>query len=188
MMAAHLAAETSGTRARTLITVMQGQAHVSDEPQVELGTVLGSCVASCLYDPLARLGGMNHFLLSEPPPGQPGYAVDVHYGTYLMEVLINAMLARGGSKARMKAHLYGGANLHAGMQAIGTANAEFARHFLEREGIPLVRADLGGGLARRVEFRPASGQVRCRQVAATAAPDTVPVTRTPPSVGDVELF
>jgi chemotaxis protein CheD len=173
---------------KTRITVMQGQAHVSDEADVELSTVLGSCVASCLFDPVARLGGMNHFLLPEPPASRAGYGVDVHYGTYLMEVLINAMLARGGSKARMKAHLYGGANLHPGMKPIGSANADFARQFLHREGIPLVRADLGGVLARRVDFRPASGRVRCRQVEATAAPDNVPIPRAPSTAGDVELF
>lgn len=174
--------------ARSRITVMQGQAHVSDEAHVELGTVLGSCVASCLYDPVARLGGMNHFLLPEPPSSRAGHGVDVHYGTYLMEVLINAMLARGGSKARMKAHLYGGANLHPGMRTIGAANAAFARRFLQREGIPLVRADLGGVLARRVDFRPASGQVRCRQVEAAAVPASQSVATPPPTAGDVELF
>lgn len=169
------------------VTVMQGDVRVSTDPRVELGTVLGSCVAACLFDPIAGVGGMNHFLLAEPPASQGG-GVDVHYGVYLMEMLINDMLAWGAMKTRMKAHLYGGANLRTGMKAIGTANAEFARSFLERERIALMRHDLGGSGARRVDFRPAQGQVRCRTVDAQLAPQEQAVTRPQVSNGDVELF
>lgn len=169
------------------VTVMQGDVRVSTDPRVELGTVLGSCVAACLFDPIAGVGGMNHFLLAEPPASQGG-GVDVHYGVYLMEMLINDMLAWGAMKTRMKAHLYGGANLRTGMKAIGTANAEFARSFLERERIALMRHDLGGSGARRVDFRPAQGQVRCRTVDAQLAPQEQAVARPQVSNGDVELF
>lgn len=170
----------------TRITVLQGQARVSAGPRVELSTVLGSCVASCLYDPEVQVGGMNHFLLAEPPAG--GGAVDEHYGIYLMELLINEMLANGAAKHRLRAHLYGGANLYPGMAAIGTANAAFARDFLARERIALVREDLGGNAARRVDFRPASGMVRCRTVANTLAAEERPVKRPAVFTGEVELF
>ena len=60
----------------TRITVMQGQALVSAGPRVELTTVLGSCVATCLFDPEVELGGMNHFLLAEPPAAQKAMGVD----------------------------------------------------------------------------------------------------------------
>ena len=56
-----------GTMPPERITVMQGQALVSSEQNVEFSTVLGSCVALCLFDPDMRIGGMNHFLLAEPP-------------------------------------------------------------------------------------------------------------------------
>lgn len=173
----------------TRLTVLQGQFKVSAGPKVELGTVLGSCVATCLFDPVAELGGMNHFLLPEPPASHDRAEVDVHYGVYLMEMLINEMLAYGARKERLRAHLYGGANIRAGMQQIGTANAEFARGFLVRERIELMREDLGGTQARRVDFRPASGMVRCRTVAPSDAPEPrpQPVFRTAPR-GEVELF
>ncbi|MBC2665604.1 chemotaxis protein CheD [Novosphingobium flavum] len=174
------------TPATTRITVMQGQARVSAGPRVELSTVLGSCVATCLFDPEEQVGGMNHFLLAEPPAG--GAGVDEHYGVYLMELLINEMLANGAAKHRLRAHLYGGANLYPGMEAIGTANALFARNFLARERITLVREDMGGNAARRVDFRPASGMVRCRTVANTLAHDERPSLRPVVSSGEVELF
>ncbi len=172
------------------ITVMQGHARVSAGPRVELSTVLGSCVATCLYDPEMQVGGMNHFLLAEPPASHAPGEIDVHYGVYLMEMLINEMLANGAAKSRLKAHLYGGANLRAGMMPIGTANAAFARSFLEREGIALVHADLGGNSARRVDFRPALGKARCRSVERSEALDLAPPTpqRQPAGRGEVELF
>lgn len=173
----------------TRITVLQGQFKVSAGPRVEFSTVLGSCVATCLYDPEVELGGMNHFLLSEPPASHNPGEVDVHYGVYLMEMLINEMLSYGARKERLRAHLYGGANIRAGMQEIGTANAAFARNFLVNERIELVREDLGGTNARRVDFRPASGKVRCRTVAPSDAPEAKaqPVLRPAPR-GEVELF
>ncbi len=170
------------------ITVMQGQMRVSDNRSVELGTVLGSCVASCLFDPEAKVGGMNHFLLAEPPASHDRNDIDVHYGAFLMELLINEMLSQGAVKSRIRAHLYGGANLRAGMAPIGSANATFARSFLEQERIALMREDLGGNCARRVDFRPATGQVRCRTVENTLAPELRPANRTDRTSGDVELF
>ncbi len=171
------------------VTVMQGQALVDNDPGIEFSTVLGSCVATCLFDPDMRIGGMNHFLLSEPPAGLAGTAaVDEHYGVYLMELLVNQMLSRGAQKSRLKAHLYGGANVNRNMMRIGTANAEFAQVFLRREGIAVMREDLGGTSARRVDFRPASGQIRFRTVEDRLAPPVNPTTRPARSSGDVELF
>lgn len=172
----------------TRINILQGQAKVSAGPRVEFSTVLGSCVATCLFDPEIEVGGMNHFLLAEPPPGAATGDFDEHYGVYLMELLINDMLSNGAAKHRLRAHLYGGANLNSGFARIGTRNAEFARSFLASERITVVKEDLGGAHARRVDFRPARGQVRCRNVANTLAPEPRPILRPSRSLGDVELF
>lgn len=172
----------------TRITVLQGQVRVSAGPRVEFSTVLGSCVSTCLFDPEVEVGGMNHFLLAEPPASHGPNEIDEHYGVYLMELLINEMLNHGAAKHRLRAHLYGGANIRAGMAPIGTANAEFARRFLDRERIALVREDLGGSLARRVDFRPAQGRVRCRAVENTLVAEAEPDTRPARASGDVEMF
>jgi len=103
-------------------------------------------------------------------------------------LLINEMLAHGAAKPRLRAHLYGGANLNSGFARIGTKNAEFARHFLASERITIVKEDLGGMNARRVDFRPARGQVRCRTVENTLAPDIKPTPAPSAHRGDVELF
>ena len=126
------------------VTIVQGEAKASASPQVEMSTILGSCVATCLFDPVARVGGMNHFLLAEPPSHVRNQAFDSDYGLFLMELLINEMLGLGAHKKRMRARLYGGANLNPDLSPIGTANAAFARLFLRREAIPCVFEDLEG--------------------------------------------
>lgn len=169
-------------------TVVQGESRSSADPAVEYSTILGSCVATCLYDPVARLGGMNHFLLAEPPRSRGTESFDATYGLYLMETLINQMLQLGAVKSRMKGRLYGGANINPDLGTIGSANAAFARSFLAREGIEKVSEDLEGTRARRIQFRPAAGLVRCRAVAPVEAPRDKPLVRPQSALGNVELF
>jgi chemotaxis protein CheD len=171
------------------LTVAQGETRVSDEPDVVLTTVLGSCIAACFYDPVAQIGGINHYLLAD------GSASDTasmqRYGVYAMEVLINAMLAMGASRHRLKARIFGGATMRVGFRDIGGTNIAFARTFLRNERIPLVGEDVGGSSARRVEFRAALGLARCRIAMDTSAPVARPVARpvpAPASTGDVEFF
>ncbi len=177
------------THPENRINVIQGTTKVTSDPNVVLTTVLGSCVAACLYDGIAGVGGMNHFLLSEPREGDLSFgAQSERYGTYAMELLINEMLKAGAARSRMKAHLYGGANMHAGMQEIGSANARFAVDFLMRDGIHLTFSNLGGRAARRVDFRAVKGQARCRTLTDHVPVETKPIQPQAASVGDVELF
>lgn len=170
----------------TRITVAQGDHVVTRDPNAVLATVLGSCVAACLHDADAGIGGMNHFLLPTPPEGASDDASALRrYGAFAMELLINGMITRGAQRHRLRAHLYGGANLHAGMTRIGQENAMFARRFLVDEGIALIREDLGGSSARRIEFRAASGLVRTRLI--SSAPIERAATPAHGS-GDVDLF
>lgn len=167
--------------------VLQGEFEVSRDSKLVLTTVLGSCIACCLFDPVARVGGMNHFLLAAPPNSMDGLGDDAtRYGLYAMELLVNEMLKQGAVRATMRAHLYGGANLHSGMRAIGTENARFAEGFLKADGIQLVRSDTGGVQARRLDLQPATGKVRCRSVQGDLPSSQA--ARLPVAMGDVELF
>lgn len=185
-------APTFATPGGERMTIMQGEARASADPALTMTTILGSCVATCLYDPVARIGGMNHFLLAEPAAHARRDGFDRDYGLFLMELLINEMLKLGAVKSRMKARLYGGANMNPDLAPIGSGNAAFARSFLAAEGIAKVFEDLEGSHARRVEFRPASGMVRARAVAADPASLAVPTHKSRGLVqsgfGAVELF
>lgn len=171
------------------INIVQGEYAVTNEPNVIISTLLGSCVAVCLYDPMARIGGMNHFLLPTPGDGPANDRAELHcYGVHSMEVLINEMMKKGAIRSRMKAHLYGGANLFSGLGAIGSANAEFARRFMTTEGISIGYTDLGGNLARKVEFQPYEGKVRANTVHSAPALVEKPKPVQVPAGGELELF
>lgn len=171
------------------VSIVQGENAIVVEPGVVVSTLLGSCVAACLYDPVAKVGGMNHFLLGEPGADHRVSAGDMQrYGVHAMELLINGMMARGAMRHRLRAHLYGGGNIVSGLGGIGTANAAFARRFMADEGIEVAHSDLGGSSARKVEFLPHEGKSRCTRVA-DHVPErpTVPVAL-PPVGGELELF
>ena len=170
------------------LTVAQGDSLVSTDPDVIFTTVLGSCVAVCLYDSGACVGGMNHFLLADPAPlsGEERHLLN-RYGLHSMELLINAMLQRGAVRWGLKARVYGGATMREGLGDIGKRNIEFAREFLANEKIPILGEDVGGTSARRIEFRPVAGLSRCKVVSSQPV-ERVIVKAPPKSVGDVEFF
>ncbi len=168
------------------VNIVQGEHRVSEDPGECVSTLLGSCVAACLHDPVARVGGMNHFLL---PGGEGERGHTEHFGVHAMELLVNDLLARGASRSRLEAKLFGGANTMQGFTDIGAMNAGFAVRFLTREGIHLASSCLGGDRGRRIQFWPVSGRARRRFMAAT---ESVPVSRAPvpaaPTFGALELF
>lgn len=168
-------------------SVMQGESEVSSDANLVLTTILGSCIACCLYDPHARVGGMNHFLLPLPPQAAPDdVGAAQRYGLYAMELLVNEMLKAGARRSFMRARLYGGANMHSGMRSIGLDNSQFAEQFLAADGIDLAFSDTGGTSARRLDFQPATGRIRCRLVQ-DIVPETPRIPLKPP-VGEIELF
>lgn len=171
------------------VSIVQGENAIVAEPDVLVSTLLGSCVAACLYDPVAKVGGMNHFLLGEPGADHRVSASDMsRYGVHAMELLINGMMARGAIRSRLQAHLYGGATIVAGLGSIGASNAEFARRFMNDEGIAVGHCDLGGTSARKIEFLPHEGRSRCTKVADRVqerAPAPLPM---PVNDGELELF
>ncbi len=166
------------------ITVVQGDHAVSSDQSVVLTTVLGSCVAACLFDPSMRIGGMNHFLLAGSGSSRAG---DMRYGVNAMELLINRLLQAGAQRHLIVAKLFGGASMtdHAG--DIGKANAAFAIDFLYQENIPCISQSLGGDLARRVQFTPSTGAARQLQIAG-ADPNIVPTRAAPTPGQDITLF
>lgn len=170
------------------VSIIQGECHVSGSAEIVISTLLGSCIAACMHDPLARVGGMNHFLLpGEAGPGQGGQSS--RYGVHLMELLINGLLKLGASRDRLEAKIFGGANIIKGLGSIGTSNATFAREFLERERISCTGGSVGGGQGRRVQFWPATGKAMQMLV---AKEEVAVVEAVKPVVadtsGDLDLF
>ncbi|MGO9774750.1 MAG: chemotaxis protein CheD [Roseiarcus sp.] len=180
---------TDGAIRERRIHIVQGEYKVSDDPAVVVSTLLGSCVAACIRDPLAGVGGMNHFLL--PGEDARSYAHEAErYGDYLMELLVNGLMKQGAHRDRLEAKLFGGARMMRGLSDIGLKNAEFAERYLKYEGIKLVGKDLGGQRGRRLQYWPVSGRARQSYVLGGQRLDDTEIVKTPPSrsCGDIELF
>jgi chemotaxis protein CheD len=141
-------------------TVHQGDCLVSDDQDITFSTVLGSCIAACVRDKTRHIGGMNHFLLAtQSGSSKDTYGESARYGAFAMEQLINMVLSRGsGQKANLEFKIFGGGNIHAGMNDVGMKNIEFVRRFLSNEGYGIASEDMGGNFARRVMYKPESGR------------------------------
>jgi chemotaxis protein CheD len=184
---------------RNAVKLLPGEYFVSDD-DIVLSTVLGSCVAACMWDHIAKVGGMNHFMLpgatdrarTEPDPiGLAG-----RYGVFAMEQLINELIKRGARKVNLEAKLFGGGAVLKNFTAInvGERNAEFVLDFLRTEGIRVVSHDLMDVFPRRVAFFPVSGRALCRKLAqadasvVSAEQQYNARLNTAKAGGDVELF
>ena len=176
------------------INIVQGHHYVDDDPSTVLTTILGSCIAACVWDTVAGVGGMNHFLLPGDgvANGQAPRSEVRRYGVHLMELLINDLLRRGAQKSRMKAKLFGGACMIKGLTDIGALNASFAENFLREEDIELVGGSLRGSQGRRIQFWPVSGRARqallTKETASILRDESARPLASLSGAGAVELF
>jgi chemotaxis protein CheD len=188
--------EAAGETSERRINIVQGEQYVDDNPGTVLTTLLGSCVAACLWDAKIGLGGMNHFLLpGDRNSGKAGMPASesMRYGVHSMELLVNGLLRKGAQRERLQAKLFGGARMIKGLTDIGELNAAFAERFLRAENISIVGGSLRGEAGRRLQFWPASGRARQilmgREVEALfLAERRAPALPARLSSADVEMF
>lgn len=180
--------------------ILPGQFYVSTQGEM-ISTVLGSCISACIRDKRLGIGGMNHFMLPESTDGKGAWETGAvtgassRYGNWAMEFLINAILKQGGHKTDMEVKLFGGGAVLANMTNVGQRNIDFARSYLEQEGLEVVAQDVGGSYPRKVLYFPDTGSVKMRKLK-TQRNDTVERREKAyiqsisekPAAGDVELF
>jgi chemotaxis protein CheD len=133
---------------------------VSNEPTL-VTTILGSCVAVCLFDPEEKIGGINHFML--PFWNGEGLA-SAKYGNIAMEKLMQEMEKKGAKKKNMIAKLFGGANQANFTMKIGERNVEVARNMLKQQNIRVVAESVNGTIGRKLIFDTSTGEVRMKFV------------------------
>lgn len=175
------------------VKILPGEYFVHDDDELLLTTVLGSCVAACLVDRAAGVGGMNHFML--PDGGSAG-----RYGAFAMELLINELMKRGARRERIEAKVFGGGQVMRSFATmnVGEQNVRFVEQFLAAERITIVSRDVLDVHPRRVCLFPGSARVLVKKLAATQVAaiaseesefkrslDTRPAAA---SAGSVELF
>ena len=144
------------------VKVLPGEYFVAIE-DIMIMTVLGSCIAACIWDSKARAGGMNHFMLPEGDGMEGGG----RYGSYAMELLINKLLKAGARRESMQAKVFGGAQVMAGFTAmnVGERNTRFVLDYLSTERIPVVSQDVLDIHPRKVCFFPTSGKALVKRLA-----------------------
>ncbi len=143
--------------------VLPGEFYVSNQHE-SITTVLGSCVAACIYDPLAGVAGMNHFLLPDNG-GQSSYGASERYGIAAMESLINGMFKLGASKDRLVVKLFGGASvIETSALRVGEMNVAFIREFVSSEGLKVEGEDLGDVYPRKVKFYVKGGKALVKRL------------------------
>ena len=132
-----------------------GEYHATQNGEV-LYTIVGSCISTCIYDRERNISGMNHFLL--PGMVRPNEMLSCElgrYGMFAMELLIGELIKLGAHRGNLEAKLFGGGNVLKFRSSDGDitgSNIRFAKKFLELEGIPTIKADLGGNTGRKILF------------------------------------
>ncbi len=152
--------------------ISPGEYYVMSKPGV-ISTLLGSCIAVCLYDRGRRLIGMNHFMLSNPRYSRElpiNISEAGRYGIHAMDLLINAMMKRGTSRHELRAKVFGGATImnpdaaRDNFFCVGQVNCRFILQYLEKEAIPVDAMDLGGDFGRVIHFSNGDFAVHRRKV------------------------
>ncbi|MEH0689286.1 chemotaxis protein CheD [Vibrio cholerae] len=158
-------------REKHFVKVYPGGVYCSEASDELIVTGLGSCISACMWDPVTRIGGMNHFLLpfenrSQIKSWQPS-ALDSsasRYGCYAMEMLINQLIGLGARRHRLVVKLFGGAQMLGKESMIGEKNVSFILSYVEREQLDVVAQDLGGMEPRKILFDPSIGKVWLKRV------------------------
>jgi len=140
-----------------------GALFLSPEPYI-ITTILGSCVAVCLYDPVLRIGAINHYML--PLWNGQGLA-SPRYGNIAIKKLIDNIESLGSSRTNIKAKVFGGAEIISSTISqfmIGDRNIQIAKEMLQEEKIQIVASSLGGKVGRKIIFDTYTGEVRQKYV------------------------
>jgi len=180
--------------------ILPGEFYVTPHDEA-ITTVLGSCVAACVRDPVNGIGGMNHFMLPEDSgDGRGGWhAADTstaaRYGNVAMEHLINEILKHGGLRRNLEVKVFGGGRIIPAMTDVGQRNIAFINDYIFTEGLRLVAEDVGETFPRKVLYYPLSGRARVKRLKSLHNDTLIQRERAylqdlgqQPVAGDIELF
>lgn len=147
-----------------------GNLVVSARPR-RVTTILGSCVAVCLFEPKLRIGAICHYLL---PLWNGNGLPTPRYGNVAIDTMLARLQELGGQIGRMQAKVFGGAamwdNGHT-LFSIGDRNVEIAWQLLAELRIPVLASSVGGDGSRKIVFDTGSGEILLRCSRSTPPPD-----------------
>ncbi|RKY09899.1 MAG: hypothetical protein DRP65_07295 [Planctomycetota bacterium] len=147
------------------IFLLPGEYCVVSKP-TRITTLLGSCVAVCLWDGWKKAAGMNHFLL---PTGPQSDSANTRYGDVAIDSLIKSMAQLGSKPQTLKAQIFGGGAVVEHLTSVGSnvgkKNIELAQSRLAKHGIRIAHRDIGGNQGRKIYLNSTTGQVTVKMIA-----------------------
>lgn len=132
--------------------------YASSQPS-EVTTILGSCVAVCLWDKSLGIGGINHYML---PTWNGMELASPKYGNIAIERLVEKMLSLGCQKQNLIAKVFGGGeviSVGSSVMNIGLRNIMVAEEMLQSLQIPIFSRSTGGKNGRKIIFNTSTGEV-----------------------------
>lgn len=161
----HIKRYWDSSRNQVVAKVLPGEFYVSKNDEL-ISTVLGSCIAACVYDEKSGIGGINHFMLPTKTEVGVNCAHDLNcrYGNWAMEYLINEIIKNGGVRNNLKIKLFGGGKIISSMTDIGLGNISFANAYVCEEALNLVAHDMGGPWPRKIFFHPHTGKAHVKKL------------------------
>lgn len=145
--------------------ILPGEYYVTSHDEA-ITTVLGSCISACIRDPIAKIGGMNHFMLPIKQGLNNRKSDDgaERYGNFAMEKMINDILRNGGNRERLEIKVFGGGRVMSGMTDVGKRNIEFVKEYIKVEGLKLLAEDVGGIYPRKLMYMTRTGKVLMKKL------------------------
>ncbi|MBV1910164.1 MAG: chemoreceptor glutamine deamidase CheD [Kangiellaceae bacterium] len=144
--------------------ILPGEFYVTAHNEA-ITTVLGSCISACVRDPVAGLGGMNHFMLPIGNSASSSQQEDAaRYGNFAMEQMINDILRNGGNRDNLEIKIFGGGRVMKGVTDVGKKNINFVKEYIILEQLNLLAEDVGGNYPRKVMYLPKTGKVKMKKL------------------------
>ncbi len=147
---------------KPILHLKSGELKVTQNGEV-LGTVLGSCVAVCIFDNQKKIGGMNHYLLPESNPSA-SISHPLNFGDTSLTAMLKRFKELGSHPLHLQAKIVGGARMKTDSQGptVGERNIQIAKDLLQKFAIPIVAESIGGNCGRTIEFYSSTGELRLK--------------------------
>ncbi|MCP4220121.1 MAG: chemoreceptor glutamine deamidase CheD [bacterium] len=151
---------------RNVKIINAGECYATDKTE-GIATVLGSCIATCVYEEGGGVGGMNHFLIPGDFRDEEIFlSPTARFGMYAMELLMGELIKLKVDRSKLRAKVFGGADAFGNHKSnIGSNNVKFIKTFLRMEDIPIAGIHVGGNVARKIFFFPDTGKVLMKKIA-----------------------
>ncbi len=146
-----------------------GELFISKDP-LNIKTLLGSCIAVCIWDKRQHLGGINHYLLPEPQTPIKK-SEENKYACFAIPSLLRELKNRYHCrKEDLIVKIIGGASIYQSKELsqqlnVGQFNIQAAHEILKKFHLSITASHVGGLQGRQILFNTLTGELRFQKIA-----------------------